>query len=331
MTATASSSSSASAASSAASSGATEDVACYLCGSRDEAELCIAEDDLGGKPGRFRFVTCRSCGLAYQSPRIPVEKIGSWYDDEYIAHRKVNDFGPILTPLHERAMDKHDADKDDIVRKYVDLGPTSAVLDIGCAVGTFLQRLRKRYGSEVVGVDFKDLSAHPALKGIEFHCGTFGDANVGSKRFDLVTMWHFLEHDYTPLATLRKAGEVVKPSGKIVIEVPRLDSVSFALYKDRWPGLQAPQHTILFDKKTLHATVEKAGLRVVDYLPYGAFPPYFYLFTGAVFRLRKGKGLNAIMRKAMVPYYLGLYGLRPILAFEKHLNLAMQTIVCEAR
>jgi SAM-dependent methyltransferase len=306
---------------------ADERVACYLCGADDQEELCIGEDDLGGKAGKFRFVTCRSCGLAYQSPRIPVDRIGVWYDDEYIAHRKVNDFGPILTPLHVRAMNKHDADKEAIVSKYVKLD-RAKVLDIGCAVGTFLRRLKQGHNAEVVGVDFKDLSAHPFMKGIEFHCGTFGETNVGKGRFDLVTMWHFLEHDYEPMATLAKCKEAVKADGRIVIEVPRLDSVSFKLYRERWPGLQAPQHTILFDKKSLHAMVEKAGLRVVDYLPYGAFPPYFYMFTGALFKLRKGRGLNPIMKKAMVPYYIGLYALKPILAFEKRLNLAMQTIVC---
>ena len=308
---------------------ADEPVRCYLCGKDDATELVIAQDDLAGNAGNFRFVRCRVCGLAYQNPRIPVERIGAWYDDEYIAHRKQNDFGPILTPLHERAMDKHDREKEEIVRRYVELGPESTVLDVGCAVGTFLRRMADRTGSKIVGVDFKDLSAHPALKGVEFHCGTFSAADVGSDRFDLVTMWHFLEHDYDPLGTLRKAREALKPSGRLVIEVPRLDSLSWSLYRERWPGLQAPQHTILFDKKTLHATVEKAGLTVVDYLPYGAFPPYFYMFTGAVFKWRKGRGLNPIMRKAMVPYYIGLYALKPILAFEKHLNLAMQTIICK--
>jgi len=308
---------------------AVESVRCYLCGADDASELVFGEDDLGGKAGRFRFVRCRDCGLAYQNPRIPASEIGVWYDDEYIAHRKKNDFGPILTPLHERAMDRHDREKEKIVQKFVDLRPGAAVLDVGCAVGTFLHRLKDRHGCEVVGVDFKDLSAHPSLRGVEFHWGTFTDAKVGSDRFDLVTMWHFLEHDYDPLGTLRKARDAMKPSGRLVIEVPRLDSVSYALYRERWPGLQAPQHTILFDKKTLHQTVERAGLTVVDYLPYGAFPSYFYMFTGALFKWRKGRGLNPIMLKAMVPYYVGLYALAPVLAFEKRLNLAMQTIVCK--
>src|SRR5260221_7630788 len=63
-----------------------ERVACYACGSGDTRPLVTAEEDLTGKPGRFTFVTCANCGLAYQNPRLKIEHIGAYYDDEYIAH-----------------------------------------------------------------------------------------------------------------------------------------------------------------------------------------------------------------------------------------------------
>ena len=138
------------------------------------------------------------------------------------------------------------------------------------------------------GVDFKDLSAAPSLAQVEFHCGLFYEADLAPDRFDLVTMWHFLEHDYDPLRSLETARRVLKPEGRLVIEVPRLDSRTFRWFGNRWPGLQAPQHTVLFDRDTLLRAVRKSGLEVVDYLPYGAFPAYFYLFTGAAFRLAQG-------------------------------------------
>jgi hypothetical protein len=113
----------------------------------------------------------------------------------------------------------------------------------------------------------------------------------------------------------------------VVIEVPRLDSQSFRLYGDRWPGLQAPQHTVVFDKKTLRTMCEKSGLRVVDHLPWGAFPAYFYLFAGAAFHVLRGKGLD--VGKAIGPYFAGQLLLSPVLLFEKQLDLAMQTIILE--
>ncbi|MBI4410448.1 MAG: class I SAM-dependent methyltransferase [Gemmatimonadetes bacterium] len=302
-----------------------EAVACYGCGDTAADEFLTAEDDLTGKPGRFRFVTCRTCGLRYQSPRIAVEHIGAYYDDEYIAHRKKSDWG-LLTRFFEYVMDRHDREKDRIVRRYATLGPESEVLDVGCAVGTYLEYVRARYGARVAGVDFKDLTGHPSLRHVEFHCGLFYEQELGADRFDLVTMWHFLEHDYDPLRTLRTARRVMKPDGRLVIEVPRLDSLTFRLFRERWPGLQAPQHTALYDRAALVRMVEKAGLEVVDYLPYGAFPAFFYLFAGAGFKLLKGKGLN--LSRAIYPYFVGQLLFAPVLAFEKQLNLAMQTVVC---
>ena len=75
------------------------------------------------------------------------------------------------------------------------------------------------------------------------------------------------------------------------------------LVGDRWPGLQAPQHTVLFSRRSLTAMAEAAGLRVVEYLPYGAFPAYYYLFCGVAFQLLRGRGLN--VRRALLPYLLG--------------------------
>lgn len=302
-----------------------ETVGCYLCGSRAHREFIHAEDDLGGTPGRFRFVRCLNCGLAFQNPRVPLDRIGAYYDDTYIAHRKKRDWG-VLTPLFQRAMHKLDLDKAAIVSRYAPLEPGREVLDVGCAVGTFLTHLRMQYGVAVTGVDFKDLSSAATLRDVEFHCGLFYEADLAANRFDLVTMWHFLEHDYDPMRSLATAHRVMKPGGSLVIEVPRLDSRTFRWFGDRWPGLQAPQHTVLYDRDALLRAVRTCGFEVVDYLPYGAFPAYFYLFTGAAFRMLKGRGLN--LDRAIVPYFAGQLLALPLTLFEKRLNLAMQTVIC---
>lgn len=302
-----------------------ESVRCYACGADEAAPFVEAQDDLTGKPGTFRFVHCQRCSLAYQNPRLRLLHIGAYYDDEYIAHRKKTDWG-WLTPLYKRAMDRHDLEKLALVSRYVDLKPSSQVLDVGCGAGTFLAKVRETAGSATAAVDFKDLSSSPWLEGSDFHHGLFYEQQFGERRFDLITMWHYLEHDYDPARTLACARELLSKNGCLVIEVPRLDSLSWKLYRERWPGLQAPQHTLLFTKETLRRMVGNAGLEIADYLPYGAFPPYFYLFAGTAFKLLKGSGLN--LDKAILPYFLGQMLLSPLLLFQRHLNMAMQTIVC---
>ncbi len=302
-----------------------ESIECYYCGETSHTEFITAQDDLTGKPGDFSFVTCSSCGLVYQNPRVDVAHIVDYYDEEYIAHRKKQNWG-MLTWFYNYAMGKHDRDKDRLVSKYVSLNESSNVLDVGCGAATFLLRMQEKYGANVTGVDFKDLTALPGFDQIDFHCGLFYEQEIGESCYDLISMWHFLEHDYDPLKTLAVARDALADDGRLVIEVPRLDSVSFRLFRERWPGLQAPQHTVLYDRTNLLRFVEKAGLEVVDYLPYGAFPSYFYLFAGVAFKLQKGKGLN--FSRAVYPYFLGQMLMSPVLLFERKLNLAMQTVVC---
>jgi len=302
-----------------------ESIACYLCGETSSRHLTYAEDDLTGKEGRFQFVVCDSCGLAYQNPRVKLEHIKGFYDEEYIAHRKKTDWG-ILTPFYNHAMGKLDRDKIKLTNRYISLDQSSRILDIGCGAATYIQQLKERYGCSAAGVDFKDLSHLPGYDSIDFYNGLFCDQNFNENEFDLISLWHFLEHDYDPVQTLEYAGKIVNERGIIIVEVPRLDSLSYKVFGDRWPGLQAPQHTVLYDRRKFIEIVEKAGLEVVDYLPYGAFPAYFYLFAGLAFKILKGKGLD--LSKAILPYFIGNLLLSPMLLFEKHLNLSMQTIIC---
>jgi SAM-dependent methyltransferase len=305
-----------------------ETVTCYVCGSDRRAFFISAGDDLTGRPGRFTFVRCGECGLVYQAPRLLIEHVKSYYDSDYIAHQRSNPWGP-LAPLFRWAMGSLDRAKVRIVSRYVALTPSSAVLDVGCGAGTFLSRIHDRFGSTVAGVDFVDLSARDNMRAVEFHHGVFGSQDVGDGRFDLVTMWHFLEHDYDPMGSLDHARRAMKPGGRLVIEVPRLDSLSFRIFGDRWPGLQAPQHTVAYDRAGLLRAVERMGFEVVAYHPYGAFPPYFYLFCGVAFKLLKGRGLD--LRKSIYAYFAGQFLLLPLLPILPHVNFAMQIVVCRRK
>jgi SAM-dependent methyltransferase len=185
--------------------------------------------------------------------------------------------------------------------------------------------MNRKYQCKISGVDFKEDLDYPGFDKIDFHQGVFYDQDFPAESMDLITMWHFFEHDYDPVKSLGVASKVLTEDGKLIIEVPRLDSVTFRLFKNKWTGVQAPQHTALYSKKTLVEMLEKNGFEIEAYLPFGAFPPYFYIFTGTYFKFI-GKGLN--LDRIIVPYFLGQFLLFPILLFKNYLNLSMQTIVC---
>ena len=251
------------------------------------------------------------------SPRIPIDRIVDYYDDDYIAHRRKRNWG-VLTPLFERAMRKLDVDKTRLVERYAELTPMSEVLDVGCATGTFLAHLRQRFGARVAGVDFKDLSGTASLEDVEFHCGLFYEAPLGDGRFDLVTMWHFLEHDYDRRQPARRAGAETRGrlASKSRGSIARLPLV-------RRP-LAGPRRRSTRSSSTARACGWCGGRVRGNRLPVGR-SWRIYLFTGVAFRILKGRGLN--LDRAIVPYFL-VRRCSPRLLFERRLNLAMQTVVC---
>ena len=65
-----------------------EEVPCYGCGDRSGRPVHRSAGRPDGQAGTFQFVSCGVCGLTYQNPRVSLEHVKDFYDDEYIAHRK---------------------------------------------------------------------------------------------------------------------------------------------------------------------------------------------------------------------------------------------------
>jgi len=302
------------------------DVKCYSCESQRAVPYMQAVDDYTGRPGTFSYVQCADCSLVYQSPRLTMAKVQDFYDDAYLSHQKKLDFGA-LTPVVNWALSGHDRRKAELVRRHARLGSASHVLDVGCARGTFLKHIRERYGATVTGVDFKDMRQVTDLEGIDFRLGLFYEQDFGDATFDVVTMWHFLEHCYDPVRSLTMARDHLADDGVLVLEVPDLGSLSFKLFGKHWPGVQAPQHTVLFDRRSLHGLLEKSGLRIVESLPWGSFPPFFYFYMGAAFKLNKGQGFD--IRNHLPSYFAAQALTFPLFAALHKRRLAMQAVICK--
>ncbi|SMF73494.1 Ubiquinone/menaquinone biosynthesis C-methylase UbiE [Tistlia consotensis] len=305
-----------------------EPVRCYGCGAADAVPLATARDDFTGKPGRFSYVRCTRCGLGYQNPRLKLEHIAGYYDDDTVAER-VEAGWRWLLPAYRWAVEGIERKRLAIVRRHLALDDGSAVLDVGCGAGRFLRVVRRTSGAAATGVDFKDRAAPSSPDGPEFRQGLFCEQDFAGRTFDLITMWHYLEHDYDPARSLARARELLGPGGVLVVEVPRLDSLTRWLFRDRWPGLQAPQHLTLFTRASLLALIRRAGFEVVEYRACGSLPAYFYFFTGVAFLWLGGRGLN--LDRAILPYFVGQLLALPLRPLGRRLNLGIQTVVCRPR
>jgi hypothetical protein len=268
-----------------------EDVACYECGSTATLPFLAAEDDLTGRPGRFTYVRCRNCRLAFAQPRLRAEHAESYYDLAYVRLRGRPDWG-WLTPLYERVRPRHEREKRAFLAREVAPAGATAVLDV-----------------RIDNAPLASLREGP--------------------RFDVITMWDYLQRQYEPLRALEMARDLLAPGGRVVIETPSLDSRTWRYFRERWPGIQAPRSTVLFSRQTLEMLVESAGLEVESYHPYGTFPASLYVFAGIAFKLLKGHAAEG----ARLAFAFELFRLllAPLSPWERRLDAAHQIVVCRRR
>lgn len=85
-----------------------------------------------------------------------------------------------------------------------------------------------------------------------------------SKRFDVVTLWHVLEHVAVPIEILREIRPYVKPGGYLLVAVPNFASLQAQFGKRHWAHLDVPRHQCHYTPDTLKNTLEVAGYTVLQ-------------------------------------------------------------------
>jgi SAM-dependent methyltransferase len=145
-------------------------------------------------------------------------------------------------------------------------GTPGDVLDVGCAYGQYLQFLLN-LGWRVTGIELDPEAAKsageslqaPVLAGpAETRLADLPDAS-----FDLVTMWHVLEHLTNPLAALVQIRRVLRPGGRLVLEVPNFGSLWSRVFGRFWFPLELPFHLFHFSAASIRELLTAAGFESV--------------------------------------------------------------------
>jgi 2-polyprenyl-3-methyl-5-hydroxy-6-metoxy-1,4-benzoquinol methylase len=137
------------------------------------------------------------------------------------------------------------------------------LLDFGCGDGSFLQRMR-RQGWQVTGLDVCAPLVECLQTELELNVlhGNLPHPDLKPGSFDVITMWHSLQHMHSPVDVLREAHRLLVPGGKLVIAVPNIDSYAFRCFGHAWCGLNLPRHLHHFAPWTLYLILHRAGFRI---------------------------------------------------------------------
>ncbi len=143
------------------------------------------------------------------------------------------------------------------------LDPKGLVLDVGCGGGLFLRLLKER-AVRVLGLDSSPQAAAVAWRnGVPAVCASLEQAPLADQSCAAITMFHVLEHLYEPQRYLRRARELLRPEGRLIIQVPNASSWQFLLLGENWNGLDVPRHLTNFRQKDIETLLECCGFQIV--------------------------------------------------------------------
>jgi SAM-dependent methyltransferase len=137
------------------------------------------------------------------------------------------------------------------------------LLDVGCGSATLLGLMKQR-GYRAMGVDFSSEAATVAKEenGVQVVVGSLHDAAFPKGSFDIVTLFHVMEHVTNPRGVLLEVGRILRPGGSVVLQVPNIDSWQFRIFKAKWYGLDIPRHVIDYSGDAILRLLSEAGFAV---------------------------------------------------------------------
>ena len=266
-----------------------EEVPCDYCGSMEADILLTGRDRTSGWPGRFHVVRCRQCGLARTNPRPTLEALGKAYPATYECYRADSlPAGPprgflrwalinyrgyppgrrspaivrwLLAPWATLRLRNRKA------VGYLPFEWDGRLLDFGCGSGRYVAQMAAA-GWRAEGMDLVASAVRTGRRmGLTIHEGTLPGAALPEASYDLVTMWHALEHVPRPLATLKAARALLRPGGRLAVVCPLSDSLTARWFGEAWYGLDVPRHLTHFTQATLGRHLESAGFVVESVHP----------------------------------------------------------------
>lgn len=245
----------------------------------EENNKYIQVKDFSVSGESFSLVLDEELQLLKTSPQPSLENLGSYYESEdYISHTDG------ARTLFEKV---YQIVKRNAIRKKVSLlskyNVKGAVLDIGAGTGDFLAEAKKQ-GWNITGIEPNQKAKEIAISKEV----VFSDAleNLKDHSFDVITMWHVLEHVPELDFQLAELKRLLKPNGTIIIAVPNFKSFDAKYYKEFWAAYDVPRHLWHFSKIAIQKLFQRQNMKLFHVKPMWFDSFYVSLLSE---RYKKGK------------------------------------------
>lgn len=225
------------------------------------------------------------------TPKPSVEDLPGYYKSEdYISHTnsKRNIFEKVYHQVREISLKK----KLKLIESFQPKDKT--LLDIGCGTGAFL-KVAKDNGWTIYGVE-PDQDARAIANSITGN--TIYNTNQLSKfedhTFDVITLWHVLEHLPNLKEQVSLFKRLLKPEGTLVIAVPNYKSYDASYYKNFWAAYDVPRHLWHFSQTAIKRLFQKENMKVVKTLPM-IFDAFYVSLLSEKYKNKRMNPFNAFL------------------------------------
>ena len=299
---------------------------CPICNASSIVSFIKTTAQMHSSKELFNFDQCANCQLVFLNPRVNLDNLKNYYTSHYLPYRGSEAWGK-YSKLVEGSQKKLDLKRVKRVKEMCSISPKSLILDVGCGNPSFLKACQQELNCKTLGIDFSDegwKEQSTLFKGLDLQVAEIKDLSLNLKP-DIITMWHYLEHDYTPLENLTYLKSIAKPSTTLIIEIPNFDSISRKKYNENWSGWHTPRHTSLFSPDNIKLLLDKSGWNVSQLLTYGTLNPYLLFWMSEI--EQKGIQWNKNMENEFWDFVIGMLKFMPTKWNEKKLSLGVMTVI----
>jgi 2-polyprenyl-3-methyl-5-hydroxy-6-metoxy-1,4-benzoquinol methylase len=214
----------------------------------------------------FQILKDSELDFLLTSPRPPEGDLMKYYESEtYISHTDTRK--DWLDKIYQKV--RKITIKSKIKKLKKNHSNATSVLDLGCGTGDFLLACQeKEY--EVFGVEPNIQARKKSQSKIQttkifdsFH----SLQKATSCKFDIITLWHVLEHVPDLNNYVKMLKEMLNPDGILIIAVPNFKSFDAGYYKEFWAAYDVPRHLWHFSKKAIAVLFQKEALKIVKTYP----------------------------------------------------------------
>jgi 2-polyprenyl-3-methyl-5-hydroxy-6-metoxy-1,4-benzoquinol methylase len=225
----------------------------------DKSFITVKDFSVSGES--FSLLLNEEYQILKTHPQPTIDKLGSYYEfEDYISH--TDGKRTLFEKMYHFIKEKAIRDKVKLINSCQPV--KGRVLDIGAGTGDFLLEC-KNQNWDILGIEPNDKAKGIALgKGIKF-----GDTieKLESNSFDVITMWHVLEHVPDVEHQVAELKRLLKPSGTIIIAVPNFKSYDANHYKEFWAAYDVPRHLWHFSKTAIEKLFDKQNMNLEDVKP----------------------------------------------------------------